>query len=105
MNSSKLIVSNQNCLITHLLLGDVIFTTDPTIEYLNSESFQYMLLTTWFRNDQYVNFSAGAHFSRAIFEKPITVAVLHIIFFYFYKFNKNETDKPENGIDMLVLSF
>ncbi|XP_055320364.1 uncharacterized protein LOC129577415 [Sitodiplosis mosellana] len=64
--------SSQNLTIE----GDVIFATDPTIEYLNSESFQYMLLTTWFRSDQYVNFSAGVHFSSAAFEKPITVAGL-----------------------------
>lgn len=51
------------------------FEADPTIEYLNSESFPYMLLTTWFRGDQYVNFSAGVHFSSAIFDKSITVAV------------------------------
>lgn len=57
------------------MLGDVMFEADPTIEYLNSESFPYMLLTTWFRGDQYVNFSAGVHFSSAVFEKPITVAV------------------------------
>lgn len=60
---------------TYVVLGDVMFETDPAIEYLNSEPFAYMLLTTWFRGDQYVNFSAGVHFSSAAFEKPITVAV------------------------------
>lgn len=62
---------NQKC-----FSGDVIFATQPSIEYLNSEPFQHILLTTWLSNDQYVNFTAGVHFDRAIFHKPITTTVI-----------------------------
>lgn len=67
-----------------MFIGDVIFASDPTIKYLNSELFSNMLLTTWFKHDQYVNFSAGVHFSSAVFENPITVTVRHTRHFFFF---------------------
>ncbi|XP_031630094.1 uncharacterized protein LOC116345133 [Contarinia nasturtii] len=64
--------------IQHRLIikGDVMFADDPTIEYLNLESFEHMLLTTWFKNDRHVNFSSTVHFDNVIFEKPITTTGL-----------------------------
>lgn len=59
----------------NFFLGDVIFNASPTTEYLNSEPFEHMRLTTWMANDQYVNFTSDVQFENVIFEKSITTTV------------------------------
>lgn len=55
--------------------GDVIFSQGPSPEFLNSEPFEHMRLTTWMENDRYVNFTSDVQFENVIFEKPITTTV------------------------------
>lgn len=66
---------SNNFIDSFLSSGNVIFNTSPTIEYLNSEPFEHLRLTTWMATDQYVNFTSDVQFENVIFEKSITTTV------------------------------
>lgn len=56
--------------------GDVIFTMNPTVEYLNSESYQEILSTTWLMDEHTVNFASNVVLENVVLHKPITTAVV-----------------------------
>lgn len=65
--------NSLKCIV--FVLGNVIFSESPTPEYLNSEPFEHMRLTTWMDGDRIVNFTSDVQFENVIFEKSITTAV------------------------------
>lgn len=57
-------------------LGDVTFKSDPSVDYLNGQSFYDLLTVAWFVDDAYINFDVDEiRFEQVTLKQSTTLTV------------------------------